>query len=151
VQHDYPRARAALGANLALCRALGHQLGVAEALSLLASIAQRERRLDEAQVLAVEALAIYRAANDRLGIGKTVFRLGQNLLERGDAAGAREHVEESLVIARELGEPGALTNVHNMLGELGRYRGDYQSALASHEAGLKLSLVQLATLPDWLG
>lgn len=50
------------------------------------------------------ALAIYREIDDRRGLGRAAWAVGLGDLYRGEAADARAHAAEALVLAREAGD-----------------------------------------------
>ena len=57
----------------------------------------------------------------------------------GDHEQARVYLEESLELARELGDRGMEGHMLNFLGEVARAEGDYRRAAALYEQGLLLS------------
>jgi tetratricopeptide (TPR) repeat protein len=56
----------------------------------------------------IEAVELYRVLGDRARMVRALARLGNNLNNVGDYAGARRALEEGLSIARHLGDPATL-------------------------------------------
>ncbi len=71
----------------------------AEVLDLKGSLRRAQRRLEEAEALAAEALALYRESGDEHGVGVTLIKQAKILEERGEPARAIVLLEEAAHIA----------------------------------------------------
>ncbi|HEV7518247.1 MAG TPA: hypothetical protein VGR07_18260 [Thermoanaerobaculia bacterium] len=67
----------------------------AEVLDLKGSLRRAQRRLDEAEALAGEALALYRESEDAAGVGIVLIKQAKILEERGEPDGAIVLLEEA--------------------------------------------------------
>ncbi len=106
---DLGAARLSAEESAAICRELGDQRGLAEALTLIGVtlVWQGEASLGRARL--EEALAICRKAGDRWGEAQALYRLGSSLADyAGDPTG-RAMLEESAAI---LEEPGGKVRPH---------------------------------------
>ncbi len=86
-----------------------------------------------------EALALARAAGDRLGESVALNILGQIDSLEGNYAQARELCRESLAIKREIGDEWGMTFSLTYLGRVARQLGDHAEAQALFEESLALS------------
>jgi non-specific serine/threonine protein kinase len=104
---DYARARAALGAAVAVGRTLGDDAMIAFHVRSLGDVARAEGYHAEATALLEESVALYRELDfDREMMAGALRRLGECALEQGAHATARAHLTESLKVARDVGEMG---------------------------------------------
>jgi tetratricopeptide (TPR) repeat protein len=71
----------------------------AEVLDLKGSLRRAQRRLEEAEALAGEALALYRESGDEHGVGVTLIKQAKILEERGEPARAIVLLEEAANLA----------------------------------------------------
>jgi tetratricopeptide (TPR) repeat protein len=71
----------------------------AEVLDLKGSLRRAQRRLEEAEALASEALALYRESGDEYGVGVVLIKQAKILEERGEPERAIALLEESALIA----------------------------------------------------
>jgi predicted ATPase len=125
--------------SAAICRELGDQLGLAEALTLIGFtlVWQGEATLGQARL--EEALAIWRKAGDRWGEAHALYRLGSSLADYAGDPRGRAMLEESAVILEDLGEKYTLTSVLISLGIVDVESGDYAAARAGFEHGLAMA------------
>jgi predicted ATPase len=75
----------------------------AKALAGVANLVRAQGDLIQAAAYQDEALGLFRAAGDQLGIARTLNDLANTVGDRGDFAGAIALYEESLTVAREIG------------------------------------------------
>jgi tetratricopeptide (TPR) repeat protein len=98
----------------------------AEVLDLKGSLRRAQRRLEEAETLAGEALALYRESGDEHGVGATLIKQAKILEERGEPDRAVALLEEAARLAS--------------IARLGSTAGDTDS----REAGKRLRLLLCA-------
>jgi tetratricopeptide (TPR) repeat protein len=95
----------------------------------------------------VEAgVRISRACNDRQGLAEGMYRLGHVCAALGRTTEAREHFEEELEIARELGNPMLAGEAHGGLSEMYWHMGSFE--LAQHHG--RESFAAGSQEPDFL-
>ncbi len=75
----------------------------AKALAGVANLARVQGDLMQAAAYQGEALTLFRAADDQLGIARTLNDLANTVGDRGDYAGAIALYEESLAVSQEIG------------------------------------------------
>ncbi len=102
----------------------------AKALSVLGTFAESQADLEPAGRYLAEALALYRALDDQMGMANTLNNFGNLLHHRGDDARAGEMYAESLALFRALGDAEAIADSLGNLGALATARGDYAAAPA---------------------
>jgi DNA-binding CsgD family transcriptional regulator len=103
-QDDPAAVHALLEEGLALCRQVGHKLGIAWALSHQGEVFLLQGNALRARSLLEESLPLYREARDQLGIAESLTLLGRVETLAGDYAAARTAYEESLAIGRAVGD-----------------------------------------------
>ena len=136
---DLGAARPLAEESAAIYRELGHQLGLAEALTItgLTLVWQGEVVLSRTRF--EEALTLYREAGDRWGEAHVLYRLGSFLSDySGDQAG-QVMLAESATILEELGERYLFAGVLNSLGIVELSLGDYAPARAHFERSLAVA------------
>ncbi len=69
---------------------------------------------------------------------RALHTAGLFAFRHGDFAAAQARYEESLEIAREVGDPSAVASALNQLGNVAWMQGDYPTAQARHEESLQL-------------
>jgi len=94
--------------------------------------------LEAARRLHEESLAIWRALEDRAGIGRALLELGWLAVNKWDLMTARPLVEESLAIRRELGDRGEIAEAITCLAEVRRLERDLPAACVLVEESLML-------------
>jgi predicted ATPase/class 3 adenylate cyclase len=102
-QGDYGVARAAAEESIALSQDGSDLLGMVKATYLISLAERNEGVPDAALARAEEGVRLARLAGDRLWLAWSLERLGSEMRDRGDLAGARMHLEEALETFRELG------------------------------------------------
>lgn len=95
-------ARVNLEQSLAIARREDLPQNVAASLYTLTGLEHLERNLVRARQFAAEWLQVVRAIKIQWGILTALSFLGRILVEEGDTIEARAHLEEGLVIARDL-------------------------------------------------
>jgi non-specific serine/threonine protein kinase len=93
------------------------------------------------------ALALWRAAGDRLGAAVALLGLGHAARAQGDLAAAGAHYTEALASARAAGDDLGAATARRLLGYVADLRGDGGAARAHYEA----SLAPLRAVGDRLG
>jgi tetratricopeptide (TPR) repeat protein len=123
----------------------------AEVLDLKGSLRRAQRRLDEAEALAREALALYRESGDADGVGTVLIKQAKILEERGEPDGAIALLEEAAAIVGGGVQPRLLLCARHNLAFLLTTAERYAEAAAllpevrrlSRELGNPLDLLRL--------
>jgi len=127
-----------LEAALALPQAQERTAGRAKAL---VGAAECANRLGNPRVhpLNEESVTIYRELGDMRGLAESLGGLAWALLTQNDSAAACTLLEESLALAREVGDPWILANALHEFGSFkGQWQGDFKSARPFLEESLAL-------------
>ncbi len=132
-QGDYAGARPLFEACLALRRPLGDPGATARALTNLSFVVP-----EQAGALLEEALALGRAAGDKLGLLRTLNTLGEMAWTGGDYDRAVTLYEESLALCREIGDRLGSTHVLYNLGSVALARDDAAGAAPYFRASLQV-------------
>lgn len=106
-QGDYDRAEQHYAAGLALRRSLGDTLGSAVALQGLASVARDRGDLGEAIVLWEQCVAVFKGVGHRVRTARASLNLAIALHLAGQSERAAALLDESIQIAREVGQTWA--------------------------------------------
>jgi predicted ATPase/transcriptional regulator with XRE-family HTH domain len=135
----------------------------AAALDAAGRLAYYQGDVGQAEKLDQEALALWRALEDRAGIAASLNSLGTLANRQGDIGRAVALHEEALALWRELGDRhGIALSVIN-LGGLAYWQGDFGRSRALHEEalalrrelgdqrGIALALINLGALLCWQG
>jgi predicted ATPase/DNA-binding SARP family transcriptional activator len=130
--HDYQAAKEAYGEALALSQAIGDQIGSAEALQLLSSIADLQGQAAEAERLARKGLAITRDAYGLLCLGYILICSGR--FDEAETISA-----ESLAWFAELEMPGMEFWAVLDMGQVRLHQGSYRLARTHLEEALALA------------
>jgi tetratricopeptide (TPR) repeat protein len=130
--HDYQAAKEAFGEALALSQAIGDQIGSAEALHLLSSIADLQGQAAEAERLARKGLAITRDAYGLLCLGYILICSGR--FDEAETVSA-----ESLARFTELGMPGMEFWAVLDMCQVRLHQGSYRLARTHLEEALALA------------
>jgi tetratricopeptide (TPR) repeat protein len=148
--NDFVTARQLLEESLAMSRALDDKKQMAFALNWLGYIANHRRDDQTTQAVAEEGLTIYQELQDPLGIVETTFALA--MTRPGQFPEAEERCISSLAKLKELGDNFGAAYALNLLGELARFRGDYERARQFYEENLEIlrKLRSRATVPPML-
>ncbi len=138
VQGDYEAARVLHSEGLALVRAIGDRVGVANALNNLGLLAYAREDYATAQSLLTESLAIRRELGDREGMSSALSNLGLVACLQEDYAMAQSLLTESLAIKRELGDRVTVAAVLINLGLVTYRQGGYAAAHPLYAEGLAI-------------
>jgi tetratricopeptide (TPR) repeat protein len=123
----------------------------AEVLDLKGSLRRAQRRLDEAEALADQALDYYRESGDRDGIGGVLVKKAKVLEERGETGGAIALLEEAAAAVGAGARPRLRLCIRHNLAFLLTHAGRYSEAAAllpevrrlAQDLGSPLDLVRL--------
>jgi ATP/maltotriose-dependent transcriptional regulator MalT len=137
-QGDYAAALRAVEESLAIRRALGDRVGIAEALTGVGMLRRDMDHVPEARALHEESLAIVREvdrrepsnAETRRVLAQVLTNLGVALNALGDREGAHASYVEALAIRHELGDRRNGALVLNNLGSVALNAGDLTAARA---------------------
>lgn len=118
-----------VGDDTALRAACGEELGVT-----LLRQGKRERG-----VAALETARVaYRAVDDPLGLGRTLFNLGRARLQVGEWPEAQGYIQAARDAFEAGGARGAMASCRLMDGEIARQQGDLEAAAEHYRAAQKL-------------
>ncbi len=132
---DQEGEAAAFNSALRLARRAGYPLGIAWSLSQLTRIAVERGDFSTAQQLGPEAVAIFRALGNQIGLVSILVVLGHVLLA-SDIAQAQALFEQSFDIYTELGHGSGMCWALRGLGAVAEQRGDLARARQLYEASL---------------
>jgi len=121
---DPDKVHTGLEEGLALCKEVGHKLGIAWALSLSGEVFLQQGNAVKARLLLEESLLLYRDGSDLWGIAESLSLLGRMEALAGDYAAARDHCEESLAIVREAGAKLSVCSSLERLAAVVAVQGD---------------------------
>ena len=124
IQGDYDHAEVFCQQCLALCRELGDQKGIGDALHGLARVALARRNYSEARSLAEESLVILRELGATWEVAYGLEILARVTLSQGKDGKALQLLQESLALFRELGDKGGIAWILMSLTRLIIKRGD---------------------------
>jgi tetratricopeptide (TPR) repeat protein len=131
------------GADDWVTKAAGHCAGRCAAGAAIhnvrAQLALQAGRTGDASVAARSAHDASRAADDAAEQANALRLLGIVGLKNGDAASARQHLEQALAIDRELGAPRKIALDLLALGQAAALAGDRESARAYYARALAVS------------
>jgi predicted ATPase/DNA-binding SARP family transcriptional activator len=114
----------------------GDALWIVKIANVAWAIASRRGRFEDAERLAREELAGWRALGSRRGEATALRHLAVTLQQRGDLDGATELCERALAVWEELGERPAVAHAQTTLADISRLRGDRDCAAAMYERAL---------------
>lgn len=132
-QGDYVRALAVLSEGLALCRRIGDEPGIANALAILAHSRVMIGDDTEAEEMLEESLAIFTRLERKRGVGYAKYCLGSLMVRREDYPRARIYLEEGLSLMEELEDSWWIENTLLELGWATERLGDHAAALTALE------------------
>jgi tetratricopeptide (TPR) repeat protein len=136
---DLGAARLAAEESAAICRELGDQHGLAEALTFIGQTLGWLGQASLGQASLEEALAICRETGDRWGEARALYRLGISLTDDADDPTGRAMLEESAAILEDMGEKFVLNSALVSLGSVDRELGEYAAARARFEHALAIA------------
>jgi tetratricopeptide (TPR) repeat protein len=129
-------ARAQCEESLALCRAIGDNFGIANALGMLGAVALAQGDTAVARARCEECLALHRASGDKAGVAWALSWLGAVALEEGNTRAAQALYDEGLVLRRAMGHRWAIADYMLSLGLVARAEGQIDQAEALFAEGL---------------
>ncbi|MGA7731976.1 MAG: tetratricopeptide repeat protein [Chloroflexia bacterium] len=111
----------------------------AKALVGAGILASRQGDYKQARAFYEEALAIYRAKEDKMGRALVLSRLGAVANEQGDLDRADVFYQEGLTLSRELGNKAGIAGILNNLGNQEVIRGNVDQAGAYYLDSLQMA------------
>jgi predicted ATPase/class 3 adenylate cyclase len=111
---------------------------LARVLDGAAHLRARWSELEPTIDLQTRALAVWRELGDTRGIAGALNHLGDQLRQRGDRAGGRARLEESLTLFRELGDKRGIAHALINLGEMLVEDGQHARARSLFEDSVPL-------------
>ncbi len=137
-QGDYAAARAFLTEGIALLRAIGDQLRLADALSWNACVSWDVGTEADRRGMVEESLAIYEALGDTPGVAKALNFLGEQARLAGDYDRAAQLYQQSLAKHEQGNNPSAMAVIRHNLGYIAQHQQDYARAAALFSDALAL-------------
>jgi len=125
-RRQFDKAREHLEASRSVSAEMGNAFGVTEADSNLAAVAIDTHHLDEAELLLLRTLPVYRASNDLAGVGMTLANLASVYEDRNQPDLALKTYFQALEVQREprakdeQGEAKTLNSIGGALLRLGQ-------------------------------
>jgi predicted ATPase/DNA-binding SARP family transcriptional activator/DNA-binding CsgD family transcriptional regulator len=120
-------------------REVGDKLGLAYALSCLATVKMQQGDAERAIALFEGALDLGRELGDKWGVSGGLGHLGSIYLGQGDYEQARRHFEEGLATSRQIGNKLAASTALYGLAMAALGQGDHGRAAELYTEGLKSS------------
>jgi len=117
----------------------GQPRWVAESLRCLAKLALEQDAPERAEALLKEALELEDPQTQAWGVGNTLWQLGRARRVRGNLDGAREAMEESVRLCREVGDRPGLAERLTDLAAVALQAGDRAAAAAACQEALALT------------
>jgi class 3 adenylate cyclase/tetratricopeptide (TPR) repeat protein/tRNA A-37 threonylcarbamoyl transferase component Bud32 len=134
---DFARAVEILKPALEEARRGGYRKLQATMLSQLSRVAMWQMDADSAQEYIGEALEIARTAGDNAALVFSLRQMG-NIVSRTDPARAKTYHEESVELARKIGDTRSEGNGLNSLGIAQNFLGETEAAKATFERALEI-------------
>jgi predicted ATPase/DNA-binding CsgD family transcriptional regulator len=125
---DYATAQACLEQALTEARALGDHFILVSALTSLGRLAEHQRDAQQSIPWFEESVALCRAVGDQVLMGTVLILFAQAELSLGHTALGQMLLNESLTIAKALGNIPAIALIFNMLGRLALQQGELDKA-----------------------
>jgi non-specific serine/threonine protein kinase len=139
VQGNYEHGKLFNREALAIYRDLGDQANSAWALLFLsAHCLGSPSAVKEGIALSKEALALFRAQDDKAGIIRALNHFGEQVRLDGDYESARKAYEECLALCREFGDKQREAYQLANLGLVAQHLGNYEQAESMIKQGLVL-------------
>jgi predicted ATPase/DNA-binding SARP family transcriptional activator/DNA-binding CsgD family transcriptional regulator len=107
-------------------------------LRLLGWMAERQGDHERANELLEESLKLSQDADDKVGIARSLLKLGGTSYTLGDRRRAMELYEEGIVVSRELGYTLGLVDILLSMGSLLLLEGDYERGATLNEEAAAL-------------
>jgi len=107
-------------------------------LTNLGAVSRSAGENEQARAYQEEAIALWRALNNKFILAISLNNLGNLVLDQGQKAEARRYLEEAVAVQREVGHKWYLANALNNLGNVAREQGDYVAASNLYKEGIQL-------------
>jgi eukaryotic-like serine/threonine-protein kinase len=133
---DTRRAEAALQRAANKAQAAGTSLLLAKARREQAWLFENSGREEQVEMTVNEAMQLYVAAHDRLGVAAVATLQAIALERQGDYHGAEKKYEESLAIYKTSGNRISLGAEYDNIGDIYLFLGDLRRAQTSYENAL---------------
>jgi DNA-binding winged helix-turn-helix (wHTH) protein/tetratricopeptide (TPR) repeat protein len=133
---DTRRAEAALERAAAKAQAAGASLLLAKARREQAWLFENSGREEQVEAKVNDAMQLYVAAHDRLGVAAVATLQAIALERQGDYQRARQKYEESLSIYKDSGNKVSLGAEYDNIGDIYFFLGDVRRAQKSYEDAL---------------
>ena len=138
-QDDYPIARARLEESVAICRILGINRELANALGALAILVHIQGEQQEAQRLFAEGEAINRSLSNKWGLSYSLRRRASRIMHEGNFTQATTLAQEALTFAQELGDKSLIAITHATLADIAAREDDLARSTAHTRKSLTLA------------
>ncbi len=112
VKGEFDKAIQFLERQLAICRELNYQKGIAKAVNTLGDIYHHKTQSDISIKYYDLAIDVARKIDNRLVLGESLVEKGKPLLAQGKIEEAMAIQKEALKLAKQLGNPNLLFEVH---------------------------------------
>jgi len=138
-QGDLAQARLAIEESLGLFQAAEEEIGLAEALQILAVIEMDQGEYLPAQQHLTQSLSLCRTLHYERGIARGLQTLGALAWDQDRIADARDYYRESLQLYQRVGDQVSIANLWLNIGDTERFLDDVVAAHANYEECLKLA------------
>ena len=112
VKGEFDKAIQFLERQLAICRELNYQKGIAKAVNTLGDIYHHKTQSDISIKYYDLAIDVARKIDNKLVLGESLVEKGNPLLAQGKVEEAQATQKEALKIAKQLGNPNLIFEVH---------------------------------------
>jgi non-specific serine/threonine protein kinase len=156
---DHTAAQPVLEASIAIWRAIGDKVGLADTLHDMGSVAHGQKDYERAARLSEESLALFQQAGDIGNISMMLINFGFILQRQGNHAKATRFIIEGLSLALERGYRSEIASSFVALGGVAAGQNDPERAAQLlgaaetifKEIGLDISIWphRLADYKDW--
>ena len=136
VRNDFRHQQTAAARGAERARATGALLLFAQARLDDAWASRRLGDNDRADRAFGEARAVFEQLGDKHGLADVHRQLANDLIDRGDFAGARRETEAALAVYDALGDRIGLESAYSTLGEVLQDQGDLAGAHSAYEKAL---------------
>ncbi|MEP7208584.1 MAG: tetratricopeptide repeat protein [Casimicrobiaceae bacterium] len=137
---NWPRVESVANAGLAIADKLGDPVMRASCQAVLADVARKQGRFDEATALLDTAAAGFTTGGDLAGVGRIHHLLGTVAAQRGDYEAAVRNYETSLGIRQQLGDKLSMASILSNLGIIAEYRGEFEPSRGFHDRAMALRM-----------
>jgi predicted ATPase/class 3 adenylate cyclase len=136
---DYERVEALAEESLMLSRAVGDELGIARALSMLGRYANIRCEFARAYALLEESVLLCQKLGNRWYLAWSLLEMGRTDAVQGEHIKAQAHYEEALSLWRELGDMECVAIMLITLANLLYHYGDLMAARLMCNEAISLS------------